>query len=83
MTRLQDDKGSIDVGIGWEKMCSVCGEEYVNIGHPLKPGVIMMRDCACVRESQTYSGSTIITTRVPTSEERAAWCRGHGKTGDT
>jgi hypothetical protein len=65
--------------IGWEKMCSVCGEEFVNIGHPLKPGVIMMRDCACVRETKTVEGVTIITARVPTLEERAKWRIGHGK----
>lgn len=75
-TRLGDDM---------EKACSVCGEEYINIGHPLKPGVIMMRDCACVRETETLRENrvSITTTRAPTLDERAEWRRGYGKTGDT
>jgi len=79
MTRLEENIDST----AWEKLCSVCGEEYVNVGHPLKPGVIMMLDCACVRETQSHSGinvaSTIITTRAPTPDERAKWRLGYGK----
>jgi hypothetical protein len=27
--------------------CPRCGSEYENVGHPLKPGVVMMRTCKC------------------------------------
>ena len=83
MTRLggTDMGDSIDVGFNWEKSCSACGEEYVNIGHPLKPGVVMMRDCACVRETETLPASrvTITSTRAPTPDERAEWRRACGR----
>lgn len=71
----------MDDGINWEKLCPCCGEEFVNIGHPLKPGVVMMRDCACVRETETLPANrvTITSLRAPTPEERAKWRLGYGK----
>lgn len=80
MTRLEE---SFTMDAGIERSCSVCGEEYVNIGHSLKPGVIMMRDCACVRETERVNGVTITTARAPTSEERMKWRFGYGKSGST
>lgn len=46
-----------------DEKCPTCGEQYVNIGHPLKPGVIMMRTCGCRYES-VMQGTTTITTLI-------------------
>jgi hypothetical protein len=32
--------------------CPRCGAEYENVGHPLKPGVIMMKTCKCTLAAQ-------------------------------
>jgi len=54
-----------------EETCKQCGERFVNIGHPLKPGVIMQRICACVAEMHSSGpSSTVIITRPPTEKER-------------
>lgn len=47
-----------------EDRCSQCGAEFENIGHPLKPGVIMQRHCKC--EVVTIcDGATSVTMLVP------------------
>lgn len=40
----------------FEENCSFCGAPFENIGHPLKPGVIMMQVCKCEYESHTTQG---------------------------
>lgn len=58
-----------------DKCCSMCGEAYVNIGHPLRPGSIIQRVCACVFEHEQSGTTTIFSARAPTDEERAAFHR--------
>jgi hypothetical protein len=50
--------------------CSVCGAEYRNIQHPLKPpGVIMQRLCDCKLETTVQNvgpnSANVITRLVP------------------
>jgi hypothetical protein len=50
----------------FEKDCPHCGAPHENVGHPLKPGVIMMRVCKCEYESHTTqgpNGSITVTVR--------------------
>lgn len=44
--------------------CDACGAEYVNIAHPLKPGVTIMRRCACEVVTQPIENGTL-TMLVP------------------
>jgi hypothetical protein len=44
--------------------CDTCGAEYENIGHPLKPGVVIMRRCKCEVVTQTHEYGTV-TMLVP------------------
>ena len=58
--------------LAFEKNCPHCGAPYENVGHPLKPGVIMMRVCKCEYESHTTqgpNGTITITVRKPASAE--------------
>lgn len=53
--------------------CETCGAEYRHIQAPHKPpGVIMMSLCDCVYEYTTQGATTIVTSRAPTDDERAA-----------
>lgn len=49
--------------------CPNCREPYVNIGHPLRPGVIMQRVCGCKVEVGTGAPGTTIIKIVPPSGE--------------
>lgn len=53
----------------WENNCSQCGAEYENIGHPLKPGVIMMRLCKCVITIQSIPGGQITIISPPEKKD--------------
>jgi hypothetical protein len=46
--------------------CPLCHATYENIGHPLKPGVIMQRLCKCTLRVQHQPGVTL-TMLVPPS----------------
>jgi hypothetical protein len=46
--------------------CDGCGAEYENIGHPMKPGVIVMRVCRCEVVTQPIKNGTITMLIPPT-----------------
>lgn len=41
----------------YEAHCGVCGGKFVNMEHPLKPGVIMLRTCQCEIALRTDVGA--------------------------
>lgn len=45
--------------------CDVCGQKYENIGHPLKPGVIIMRVCGCKPVAFTPAASGQMVALLP------------------
>jgi hypothetical protein len=49
--------------------CPLCASAYENIGHPLKPGVIMMRVCKCKITMQTTSNGTITILTSPEEDK--------------
>ena len=49
--------------IGSEE-CPRCGVEYTNVGHPLTPGKIMMRVCACLAIQSEGGGTRPRSSRV-------------------
>lgn len=42
--------------------CLTCGQPYILIEHPLKPGVPMMAKCECKVEVVSQGATTITTT---------------------
>jgi len=46
--------------IAFETHCPTCKTEYENIGHPLRPGVIMMRTCKCKYKTITNGNNVVI-----------------------
>lgn len=47
----------------WKETCDACGARFENIGHPLKPGVVMMRSCKCEFVMQQGSDGVNVTIR--------------------
>jgi hypothetical protein len=49
-----------------ETHCPLCGAEYKNIQHPLKPpGVIIQRQCKCKLEFEEKEPGVTVTRLVP------------------
>jgi len=53
-----------------ETHCSQCGTEYKNIGHPLKPGVIMMVTCDCTLVMEEAGPGTTRYRLVPPGDPK-------------
>jgi len=48
--------------------CPECKAEYENIGHPMKPGVIIMRVCKCEIVTQPIENGTVTMLVPPTKD---------------
>jgi hypothetical protein len=55
--------------ISFPTHCAVCGGEFRNIGHMLRPGVIIQRPCNCLYEAVPIPpGQSVILTKEQTEQ---------------
>ena len=63
----------LEDGVQPGDVCPNCKTPYENIGHPMKPGVIMQRTCKCVVTTQAIEGGTLTIVTPPSEPIRCAF----------
>lgn len=55
-----------------DRFCTQCGAEYVNVGHPLRLGVVAQRQCRCVLTMQEVGPGSFVGVMAPPIQDVGA-----------